>query len=255
MDESEPEALLVGVDVSDPPDFPESLLQQLSSFDILLLGWKEIPEETSTEQARQQFEDETRDALASVAASFEENGAQVDTRLAFPSDRFTAIERAVAKEDFDAVLIPHPLAEITRLLLSLRGLVNADRMTRMAGHLTEAETDVTLLHVAEGSEEPKDAEKTLLAEVARQLVDEGIDERRIQRISETGQSPAEAVNETAQRGDLVMIGESKPSSGSGLFSRRSERIAREAPAPVLIVKHAHDERRTDPAAHAADRQT
>ncbi len=253
MNDSERETILVSVDLSAPPVLSQPLLRQLVSLDVFLLGWQEGPDQTSLEQAEQEYEEEAREALQGVATSFEEEGVEVRSQLVFTHDRFDAIERVAVEEECDAVLIPRPSTQITRLLLSLRGMVNADRMARIAGRLAGKKATVTVLHVAEGSEEPADADKTLLEEAARLLVHEGISEDRIDRCSVRDGAPAEAVNERAQQGDLVMIGESAPSSGGALLSSRSERIAREAPAPVLIVKHVHDEHQADPATRAAGR--
>lgn len=254
MTDSSPITVLVGVDLSDPPFLPQPLMRKLSELDILLLGWEEVPDQTSTDQAQQQFEEEAEGALKSVASSFEEEGAEVRSRLVFTSDRFEAIERAAAEEKCDAILIPRPSMEIGRVLLSLRGLSNADRIAQVTARLIEDETTVQLLHAAEGSEEPEEVEETLLKEATELLALEGIDEGKVERRSVSGLSPAEAVNQSAGRGDLVVIGESETSLGNRLFSSRSEKIARETPAPVLIVKYVYDERRTDPATRASGEQ-
>lgn len=254
MTDSVPTTVLVGVDLSDPPFLPQPLLRKLSTLDILLLGWQEVPDQTSTDQAREEYGEEAEGALESVASSFEEEGVEPRSRLVFTSDRFTAIERAAAKETCDAILIPRPSMEIRRILLSLRGLSNAERIAQVTARLVGDETTVQLLHAAEGSEEPEEVEQTLLRDATELLALEGIDEDRIGRRSVTASSPAEAVNQAAERDDLVVIGESEPSMGGSLLSSRSEKIAREAPAPVLIVKYAYDERRTDPATRVAGRE-
>lgn len=253
MTDSIPATILVGVDLQDPPFFPQPLLRKLSGFDVFLLGWEEVPDQTASEQARQTFEEEARGALKSVQASFEEEGIQARSQVAFTSDRFEAIERTAAEEKCDAILIPRPSMEITRILLSLRGIENAERIARVTSRLAGEETDVQLLHAAESGETPEDVEENLLKAAAGLLAKEGIDERQIHRRSVADRSPAEAVGEEAGRKDLVVIGESEPSSGGVLFSSRSEKIAREAPAPVLIVKYAYDDRRTDPATRVAGR--
>lgn len=254
MPDSNSLTVMVGIDLSDPPFFPQPLIRKLSALDVFLLGWEEVPEQTSSEQARSQFEDEAESALQSVVSSFEEEGVEPRSRLSFTSDRFDAIKKTAAKEKCDAILVPRPSMEITRILLSLRGLDNVDRIARVTGRLIDGEGTVHLLHVVEGGEDPKEIEDTLLKEATERLALEGIDEERIERRSVAGLSPADAVNQAAGRGDLVVIGESDPSFGGGLFSSRSERIARETPAPVLIVKYAHDEGQMDPATRAAGNQ-
>lgn len=74
MIDSSPATVLVGVDLWDPL-FPHLLLRMLSAFDGILLGG-EVPDQTASEQARQEFEEEARGALESVQASFEEEGIQ-----------------------------------------------------------------------------------------------------------------------------------------------------------------------------------
>lgn len=268
--------VLVAADLSNPPFLSRPLLRRFSALDVLLLGWMEVPDQTSTEQARRRLGEEAWETLRSVAGAFEVEGVVARPRLVFTRDRYETIERVSAQEGCDGVLIPRPSPEITRLLLPLRGTANADGIARAAACLAwqegslskqgldEDELAVTLLHVAEEKERSNaigtsatgasTTGATLLKEAGDFLAREGIDVSRMDLRLHTGLSPAEAIGRKARRGDLVLIGESAPSIRNAFLGSRTEKIVRETTAPVLVVKQKGETRLKAPAIRAVGSQ-
>lgn len=121
MTDSSSFTVLVGVDLTDPPSLSASLLRHLTAFDVLLLGWIEVPFQTSTEQAKLEFEEEAQEVLSNLVRPFDVVGTPVKARLVYTHDRFETIERASVEEECDGILIPRSSPEISCLLSPLRG--------------------------------------------------------------------------------------------------------------------------------------
>lgn len=253
-DDTKSATVLVGVDLSDPSFLARPLLRQLAAFRVVLLGWEEVPIQTSLEQAQLELAEKSQSALDSLSASFEEVGATVQSRFVFTHNRFETIERICAEEECDAVLVPRPTTEITRILLPLRGFANMNRVGRVTGTLVRQEKlpmgqelTVTLLHVAEEKREPGTEKVGFFGMGTSHLARRGVDVNRIDFCSPSDRSPVDAVARKACHDDLLVIGESTPSISGAFLGTRSERIVQKTAPPVLVVKHDKNACRKSPA--------
>jgi nucleotide-binding universal stress UspA family protein len=229
--------LLIDVELPDPDPVPSPLVDLTGALDVVLVGWYAVPEQTSPEQARDQFEDEARVALEAIADDFRAAGATVQSHLVFTGNELDTIERISAEQDCDAVLIPHSLAKLERILVPMRGLHNAPRIARfVAGLVQDGTTDVTLLHVLGEEEERGDVQHNVLDAVGRMMAEEGIGASLVRMRIEVADDPGTAIIDAARNYDAVVIGETEPSVADVIFGSVPEQIAREASIPVIVVR-------------------
>jgi nucleotide-binding universal stress UspA family protein len=238
----------VDVELPDPAPLSPALVDLLSSLRIVLLGWYAVPEQTSPEQARDQFEGQAERALDSVARSFEEAGAEVRQRLVFTGDQLDTISRISTEERCDAVLIPAKMDRLERVLVPLRGLHNARRIAPIVADLVrestsvpDGATEVTLLHVLEDEESDVASREEVLQPAADLMTEEGIDPSRLRLETGTTEDPASTIVDLAAGYDAVVLGETKPSVQEILFGSVPERIVESVQVPVIMVRHGHEE--------------
>jgi len=233
--------LLVDVELPDPDPVPPPLVQLAGTLDVVLVGWYAVPEQTTPEQARDQFEDEASTALNAIADAFRTAGATVQSHLVFTGDELHTIERISDEQDCDAVLIPSPLTRLERILVPLRGVHNAPRIARfVAGLVQDGTADVTLLHVLEEEEERDAVQHDVLDTVSRMMTEEGIDAGLVRMRIEVADDPGEAIMAAAHDYDAVVIGETEPSVADVIFGSVPEQIAHEASIPVIVVRRRDD---------------
>lgn len=232
MPHTAPQTILIDVSLPEADALSDALIARMGSLHVVLVGWFEVPEQTPAAQAQDQFGDEMRERLNTLAGVLREAGATVETQLVFTGDPLDTMERISAETDSDAVLIPsaHPRAD--SVLVPLRDPRHARRIATLLDHLVETgATSFTLLHVREDEDEPD-----VLAPMADQLVSIGLARSAItQRVVEAD-DPASAILEAAHNHDLVVMGESKPAARDVLFGTVPERIAREASIPVIMMR-------------------
>jgi len=237
-----PSSILVDVELPDPAPLSPVLMQALSPLRIVLLGWFAVPEQTSPEQARDQFGGESQAALDAVARRFEDVGGEVTTRLVFTGNEFDTLTRISVEEDCDAVLVPGAMDALRRVLVPLRGLENVRRIAPFVADLCrEATATVTLLHVAEGGEPAADSRNTVLEPAADRVRAHGLAPSLLELDAVTADDPADAVVERAGAYDLVVLGETEPSVRDVLFGMGPERIVEATDGPVIVVRHEDDE--------------
>lgn len=229
--------LLIDVELPDPDPVPASLVNLTGSLDVVLVGWYAVPEQTNPQQARDQFEGEARAALDTIADAFRTAGATVHPHLVFTGNQLDTIERISAEQQCDAVLIPHPVNQLERILVSLRGVRNAPRIARFVADLVQdGTTDVTLLHVLSEEEEREDVQHNVLDAVGQMMTEEGLDAGLVRMRIEVADNPGTAIIDAAREYDAVVIGETEPSVADVMFGSVPEQIAHEASIPVMVVR-------------------
>lgn len=228
--------VLIPVDVLEGQTVPATIVDAFASIPVVLLAYRELPDQTGTDQAREQYGDRVRAEVDELRAVFEDAGCDVTTRVAFTHDRLKTFERVAVDESCDAVLLLNPAPVLETVLVAIRSDVNVQHIARLLHTiLTGTALELTLLHAA--SDEEGRAAGTELLETARsELIAAGVDADRIASTVVVDDSPTDAILEAAADHDLLVAGESRPSIRRFVFRDRAERLARRTVDPVLVVR-------------------
>jgi nucleotide-binding universal stress UspA family protein len=230
-------SILVPVRVLEGESVPEGVPELLANAHVVLLGYHVVPDQTATDQARYQFEDQASRRLDDFAAILEHAGATVESRLVFTHDGQTTIDRMTDEHDCLAVLIPNATRPLENVLVAVRGIVGIDRFVRLvSGLFATIDVDVTLYHVAEEDETDADVE-TLLDGVSTRLSDEGVPSDAIDiQIPREG-TPQEMIVDASDNYDAIVMGESDPSVTTLLFGMTADQVAKQFLGPVFVIQH------------------
>ncbi len=232
--------ILVPLEVLEGDALPAGIPALLANAHVVLLGYHVIPEQTATEQAREQFGKKAMSKLQRFADTLTEAGAIAETRLVFTHDKQTTIDRLIYEYDCIAVLVPNSVERLDSVLVAVRGTVGIGRNTRLvAGLFAGTDIGVTLYHIL-GDDGLEDDAETLLNGVRSELVDRGMDRDAIDTLVEKS-SEQTAINSIAELGethDAVVMGETDPSVTTFVFGMPSEQVAERFLGPVLVVQRA-----------------
>jgi hypothetical protein len=240
--------ILIPISVLEGESIPEGVPELLANAHVVLLGYHVVPDQTATDQAREQFEKQASRRLDDLTAILEHAGAAVETTLVFTHDGETTIDRVATDRDCLAVLIPNATRPIENLLVAIRGVVGVDRFVRLlSGLLAATDINVTLYHVAEEDETDADVE-TLLDGIASRLSEEGIPSDQIDTEISRGGNPQGLIVDTADDYDAIVMGESDPSVTTFLFGMTADQVAKQFLGPVFVIQHGEpdDDEGTDP---------
>lgn len=237
-------SILVDVELPRPTPLSQELMDLLASLRVVLVGWYAVPEQTSPEQARDQFGDEALTALQSIAESFEQAGATVQTHVVFTPNQLDSLRRLSDQYRCNAILLPAAMPHLHRILVPLRGLQNTTAIAPFVADLVQdGTTDVTLLHVLEEGESPDEVQERVLRPAANRMTERDIDAGLIHRETLSSNDPAAAIQDKARDYDLVVIGETEPTVREILFGTVSETIASTSNVPVIVVRHLDEDGR------------
>lgn len=206
------------------------LMDLLGTMDVTVLGYHELPEQTTPDQARLQYEDRANEALADIAEEFRQAGGDADYRLVFTHDRTKTIERVADQDAARAYAITGATGTVDRLLVPLSGDVAHERILDFVAELVgDRDIGVTLLLVADDAA----AGQASLDEAAEALGDNDIE---VATELAVGTPPFEALLAALPDHDAIVMGEQAPSLRSFLFGEETERVAAETVGPVLVVR-------------------
>jgi nucleotide-binding universal stress UspA family protein len=227
----------VPVDASDPTEPLPGLVELLSPHRVIVLGYYPVPDQSSTDQLRDQFGEEATAAVEEIAETFAESGAGADSKVVFTHDRSDTIENVAAENDVDAVLTAGVVeGDLEHILVPLRGDQNLERIVAFVETLMrESHADATFLNV-ENTEDEASKGELLVRGACDRLEDDGINPKRLDWRQEEG-SPGDTIVSVAEGYDLLVVGETKPSLRDRLLGAVANRVIEDTPRPVLIVRH------------------
>jgi nucleotide-binding universal stress UspA family protein len=227
---------LIPVDVLEGQTVPATIVDAFASIPVVLLGYRELPDQTGTDQARDQYGDRVRAEVDELRTVFEDAGCDVTTRVAFTHDRLKTFERVAVDDSCDAVLLLNPAPVLETVLVAIRSDVTVEHIARLLSTiLTGTDLELTLFHAAP-DEDGRDAGTELLATARSELIAAGVGADRIHSTVVVDDSPTDAILEAATEHDLLVTGESRPSIRRFVLRDRAERLARRTVDPVLVIR-------------------
>ncbi len=229
--------VLVPVDVLGGQGVPQPVVETFASVPVVLLAYRELPDQVPPDQARAHDGDRARDELEGLQGVCEAAGCtDVTTRLVFTHDPLRSFERVALEERCDAVLLLNPAPVLESVLVAIRGDVNLAYIASFLGAIL-AGTDlrVTFLRVVR-DESDAESGRQLLASAADELAATGVDRDRIDTDVVLGRSATRAILETATDHDLLVVGESRPTVRRLIFRDRAKTLAKGTVDPVLVIR-------------------
>ncbi|MFO7768762.1 MAG: universal stress protein [bacterium] len=232
--------LLIVMEVPDPRPLPKALLDTFSELKVLLMGYRVVPDQTSPEQAREEYEKEAREALERVADEMPEK-AEVDTKLVFTSSLAGSIGEIIEQQRCDAVLTSRPVERISSLLIPLHGETQQPRLIAgfTAKIVEEGGISVTLLRMEEAV--GKEGRPDWTDPFSRAFEEAGLEVQEIDVESIEADGVVEEVADLSEHYDVIIIGAEKATMKGKVFGEIHEGIIAKTRCPVIVVLHHEEE--------------
>ena len=107
--------ILLPVSLPQEESLPLAMLRRFTDLEVMLLGYKEVPEQTTPEQFEEEKGEESRKQLEKVKKELEDEAFDVQTELVFTLDVSQAIDNAMSEYQCQALLVVKPINELNRL--------------------------------------------------------------------------------------------------------------------------------------------
>ena len=234
-------SILMPIDVSKSVSMDGTLVESLSDANVVLLGYWPIPEQSGSDQTREQFGTEAEERLQTVADQLTDRGVNVQTRLVFTKNRNQVIDQAVNQYDCQSVLVPgrESGSEPTeRGIVLVKPNADLDRVATTVGKLF-AETDVELLlfHVVERKNKRlHDATEYMLRGLAARLGELGINPDQVKWEQSTDKPRYGVILERVTDFDFVVLSETKPTIRERVFGTLQSKLADKTDKSLLTIR-------------------
>ena len=234
--------VLIPVDVSEELSLGGTLIETLPLAETVLLGYWPIPDQTTANQARDQFENEARQRLESLADRFTNQGVEVQSELVFTNDRRQLIDRATNEYSCQSVLIPgteSPPSGTTRGIVLVKPDADLERIVTTLGSLfDETNVELFLFHAVESQNEYLyDSTEYMLRGMVDHLDTLGIDRERITWEQSTDSERVEAIFSEVTDYDFVVLSETKPALRERVFGSVQSKLAENTRKPLLTIRN------------------
>lgn len=227
--------LLIPVEFPDPQPLPTTFVGGFTTCHVVLLGVYETPADLDPEE-RQRREIEAYHTLYSLANQFVRSGDTAEVELAMGQGVDDAATRTAEERDVDAVLIPNPIASLSRVLVAVRDEEFAQPIADFVGTLNEDSIiHTTLLHVADSEEEVEDG-RELLDGVSDHLENAGFPRVSIDTEVVVSDNPPFAISQAARNHDLIIMGETEEPGYERVFGKTYDSVADQTDHPVVVVR-------------------
>lgn len=235
--------ILLPVSLPQKTSIPVGILKRFTALEVLLLGYKELPEQTGPEQYEGEEGDETREQLEMVKKELEDETFDVNTELVFTPDVTQAIDNVIAEYDCQALLVVKPINELNRLLIPVYDINQISK--RFATVIFELASTSNLpatllfLESSESSEQSEDAESKDISAMKREayyyLNRAGIDNNQIRTSAVQVNNIAEAVESESKPEDLVILVEVSAKERKTFINKIRSEISNKIECPLLVV--------------------
>ncbi|MGM0558711.1 MAG: hypothetical protein ACQEVA_20160, partial [Myxococcota bacterium] len=217
-----------------PVELPEHdpispwLIDFLSPLNVVLAGLYVVKEQTSPEQAREQFSEDAQAELEELTEQFRDNGVDVRNELVFTPDVVESVDRLKDDNEIDVIVTARPVESVENVLAVFTPDIDYDRIIDCVIDLLRHDDATTQLMYTCEEEEQQEEKSVLLDGVKSRLSDGGIEEDRISTKTLVTDEPEEKIVEEAKDFDVVIIDENEERLYDSLLTR--------SPSHLFVVR-------------------
>ncbi|SFN72538.1 APC family permease [Salegentibacter flavus] len=235
--------ILIPVSLPQKESLPLAILRSFTDLEVLVLGYKELPEQTDPGQYKDEEGDESKKQLEKVKKELEDEEFDVKTELVFTPDVSQAIDNVIVEHDCQALLVVKPISQLNRLLIPVYDINQlSKRFATVIYELTTASNLPASLLFLSGSKDSEDSEdkdgadiSVMKREAISRLKQAGIHKHQIKTSLVEVANISDAVKEESKPEDLVILVEANANERETFINEIRGEISDKINCPLLVV--------------------
>lgn len=231
--------VLVPVELPNPSSISTALLDAFYDLELLVLGYRIVPEQTSPEQSRGEFKAKADEELNEIVKEVQAQGINVEKNIIFTPDLAQSMKRYINDKNCHSILTAKPIESVERLLVPIyaKSQVNSNLATILYDLALSVNLPISLIILTSGEKESEEQSKIKeLEEFAIHFLKEaGFEDEQIRSNRTEVTNVAKAVEQLSAGDDVIVLSEARTTDRDSFFNTLHEKIEEAIECPVLVV--------------------
>jgi len=224
--------ILIPVSLPQEKSLPLAILKGFTDLEVLLIGYKEVPEQTDPEQFKEEKREDAKEELQEVKKQLEAEDFKVESEIVFTPNISDTLKNIIVKYNCHAMLESKPIRQLKRLLVPLydQNQISSRLATVIKELITASDLPITLLFLENSKEIQSMKNKAF-----EQLKQTGIKSDQIKTEEKEVKDITDAVKDITEEDDLVILVEANSKKRESLINKIKNEISEAIECPVLVV--------------------
>lgn len=229
--------ILIPIDIThEKKSCPHSILEALPNPKLLLLGFKETPEQTQSEQSEEEFGKEGKKKLDIISNQVKKAQVSIDSKLIFSDKIESQIKQIVEEEELQFILTLKPLSELKQLVVPIYDLSQINRKLITVIYTLHSNKSIkikVLLFSESDGESPSKNQLKQAIEKQLRLVRVNVDDYEVYKKEKA--SSQKFIQSISQETDLIIWSEADPSERDLFLRTILEKESKNISTPILML--------------------
>jgi len=230
-------SILIPVDITqDKKDLPHAILEAIPISKLLLLGFKETPEQSESEQSEEEFGKEGEKKLEIIQNQLKQMKITFESKLIFSNKIASQIKEIIKEEELQFILTLKPLSELNQIVIPIYDLsqVNTKLNTIIYNLHSYKPTKIKVILFAEDDDDsPNEAQ--LKQAIDNQLNLVNINVHGYEVYEKEKASSKKFIQKISKKSDLIIWSEAESSQREFLLSLILEEESINISSPFIII--------------------
>lgn len=229
--------ILIPVDIDqETKSLPHPILKALPISKLLLLGYKETPEQTKSEQAEDSLGEEGEKKMNNIKNELKDTKIDFNSKLIVGNKVTSQIEEFIEEKDLQYILTLKPLSQLKQLLVPIyeSSQINNKLGTTIHNLCSKKPIEIKVLIFTE-NKEGETNEFELKKGMSQLLSRLNIKINRFGIFEKNSTSPKKAIEESAKKTDLVLWSEGNESKRETFLNIIFEKEPISILSPIIMI--------------------
>jgi len=229
--------ILIPIDITqEKKDLPHAVLEAIPNAKLLLLGFKETPEQAQSEQSEEEFRKEGNKKLNNIINDLKEAQVNFDSKLIFSDKIESQIKQILEEEELQFILTLKPLSDFNQLVIPIYDLsqINRKLSTIIYTLHSNKPTKIKVLLFTK-SEGGSSNEVQLKQAIENQLSVVNINVYDYEVYKKEKASSQKFIERISKKTDLIVWSEADPSQRDFFLSIILEKESKNITTPIIMI--------------------
>lgn len=229
--------VLIPVDITqEKKALPKTILEAISVSELLLLGYKQTPEQTESAQSEEQFGEAAEESLENIRQQLENSKVTFDTAHIFSNKVVDQVKMLIEEKELQFIIILKPFSDLDEFIIPIYDHAQIHKQLSTTIYNLSSHHSKKIKIILFDEEEDKSAEKTSLKRaLEKQLRDVGINIYDFEIQSNKKIAPKKLAKKISQKGSLIVWSEADSTQREALLDLILEKNDGDHPSPSIIL--------------------